>query len=110
MTDKDVKDIAVATTFVLPDGPPQKLVPSYLVKVHQPSGNKGSPRLFISLDKPGENGNFIHVKGFFTDLSEPVIVSAYQKLIAETDKKTMVEMYFPWNSIYSIQSLVYKAK
>lgn len=85
--------------------------PSYLVIFEDYAATKkGNVKKIVTLDKPDCSGNFIQAKGIFSEASEEEVVSSYQNLLTEAKKEDIVEVMIPWNRIFSVRSLVFKAK
>lgn len=101
------KDFVISATVSLPVGPPTKVIPSYLIKF-LPEGKKGIVKLFLAVEQPAFNPDFIHTKGFFTDSSEDDIVTGYREMVASATASQIMEMWIPWHSIQSVRSLVFK--
>lgn len=108
MTDKDLSVGAVGSLSI-PTGPPNKMVPSYLVKLVPDLGAKQkSYRMFIAIEQPQFNADFIHAKGFFSESSEDDIVVGYKDMVASVTSNQIVEIWLPWHTIHSVRSLVFK--
>ncbi len=100
------KDIHIASNLNIPVAMvPTK--PCYLVKM-LPEGKTAKSKLFVAVELPKFDTAFIQVKGFFFDGEESDIVTNYTVRIAEADKNTFVEMWFPVHSIANIRSLIFK--
>jgi len=105
---KDTSPVSVGIPGI-PNGPPAKMVTSYLVKILPDLGSKlKTYRMFIALDQVAFNNDFIHVKGFFSDSTEDDIVTGYKELIASATATQITEMWIPWHTIHSVKSLVFK--
>ncbi len=100
----DGKDIHVSSVNVLTSA--VALKPTYLVKL-LPEG-KAKPQLFVAIELPKFDVAYVQAKGFFYDGDEADIVTNYMAIIAETDKSVLTEMWFPWHSIKSVKSLIFK--
>ncbi len=100
----DGKDIHVSSVNSLTAPPPAK--PTYLMKF-LPEG-KAKAALFIAIELPKFDVAYVQAKGFFYDGDEADIVTNYMAIIAETDKNSLTEMWFPWHSIKSVKSLIFK--
>jgi hypothetical protein len=101
------KDIVVGSTSFIPNGPPTKQIPSYLVKMIKAS-KTDQQRFFIAVGEPNMNQSFIHVKGFFSDATEDDIVVGYKELLAAATQAQTLEMWLPWHTVQSVRSLVFK--
>lgn len=103
------KDIVIGSTMNLPSGPPTKMIPSYLVKLMPEDNKSKSGKLFLAIEQPQFNSDFIHTKGFFIEASEDDIVAGYREMVAAALQSQIVEMWLPWHSIRNVKSLVFKA-
>lgn len=103
------KDIMVGSTINIPTGPPVKVAPSYLVKISGTEGAKNkTAKLFLAIEQPQFNTDFIHTKGFFTDATEDDIVTGYREMVAAATQAQIIEMWIPWHTIQFVRSLVFK--
>ncbi len=84
--------------------------PSYLVIFEDPSSSSGATRKIITIDKPDTGSSFLQMKGFFTEVAEEEILSSYQDILTTARKEDIIEIMIPWNRIFSVRSLVFKAK
>lgn len=120
MAEKNDKDIAVGAIGAfkevissmavpgIPTGPATKVVPSYLVTLEPDLSSKKSYRLFVAVEQPVFMTDHIHTKGFFTESSEDDIVTGYKEMVATATQAQVLEMWFPWHTIHSVRSLVFK--
>lgn len=102
-------DIAISPAGLL-NRPVQSNKPSYLLTYEDGSGAKNKLKRIITLDKPETNAAYVHLKGVMTDLSEEEIISSYQEVLTSSPKESIIEVMVPWHRIYSVRSLVFKAK
>jgi hypothetical protein len=104
------KEVNPSSSLVpgIPNGPPAKVVPSYLVKILPDIGSKKTYKMFIAISEPAFNSDFIHVKGFFTESGEDVIIVGYREMVAGATAAQIIEMWIPWHTIHSVRSLVFK--
>jgi hypothetical protein len=98
-------DIAIGVTTKI-NGAAPLLKPPYLITL----GSKSAKIYFISLDKPELLNGFIQVKGIYTSGLEDDIIANYAEILAQTNKDLYVEIMFPWHTILSMRSLIFKAK
>lgn len=101
----DSKDIAIQSTFRVPDGSVSPTKPCYaVIFTVGPS--------FIALELPLMEASHIKAKGFFIKADEDNIAKNFPELISTMtkDKSNVVEMYFPWTKVHHIRNLVYKYK
>ncbi len=84
--------------------------PVYLISFEDCSGKKGSSKRMITIDKPDTLSYYVQTKGILTEASEEEILSNYQDLLTAAKKEDIIEVMIPWNRIFSIRSLVFKAK
>jgi hypothetical protein len=102
-------DIAIGPAG-LPVIAPISKKPIYLLLLDS-LGTKGKNlEKFIAIDKPELLNGFVQVKGFFSSESEDEITKTFSELLTSTKKELYVEMMFPWHRVWSIKSLVFKAK
>ncbi len=101
----DGKDIHIASNLNIPVAMTASK-PCYLVKF-LPEG-KAKGKLFVAIELPKFETTFIQAKGFFFEGEEADIVTNYAARIAEVDKSALVEMWFPWHSLASVKSLIFK--
>lgn len=101
-------DIAIGPVGIPNVAALQKKPPHLLVLTK----SKGQPDLFISLDKPVFENDFVQVKGFFVGGSstETSVSSKYVEHMSSVDKDSVVEMFFPNHRIVSIKNLIFKQK
>jgi len=92
----------------LPTGPGVKMVPSYLVKLLPDLGSKKSYRFFVAIEQPVFLTDHIHTKGFFSEAREADIITGYKEMVAAATQSQVLEMWFPWHTIHSVRSLVFK--
>lgn len=92
----------------IPTGPALKVVPSYLITLLPDLNSKKSYRLFVAVEQPVFMTDHIHTKGFFSDSSEDDIVLGYKEMVAAATQAQVLEMWFPWHTIHSVRSLVFK--
>lgn len=105
------KDILVGSPLAIPMGPPVKSIPSYLVKLLPDitAGTKTkSYRMFLAVEQPQFNADFIHTKGLFSEASEDDIITGYKEMVAAATAAQIIEMWIPWHTIHSVRSLVFK--
>ena len=102
------KDVVIQSSLRVPDGSIAPIKPCYLVAL---SPTKTVKKMFIALDLPAMETSHIKCKGIFVDATEEVVIENYIELIKTltTDKKNIVEIYFPWIKVEYIRSLVYNA-
>lgn len=103
----DDRDIVISSTVNIPSGPPNKMIPSYLVKFLPDLGSK-KYKMFVAVEQPQFNADFIHTKGFFTESSEDDIVSGYREMVAAATAAQILELWVPWHTVHSVRSLVFK--
>ncbi len=93
----------------IPVGPPAKMTPFYLVKILPELGSKSKEyKMFLAVEQPGFNSDFIHTKGFFSTYSEDDIVVGYREMVAAATAAQIIELWLPWHQIQSVRSLVFK--
>jgi hypothetical protein len=80
--------------------------PSYLITI----SNKNKQKYFVTINKPDLSASFIACQGAWIDKEEEFIISNHSQLLTSTPKELILEMFFPWHSIISIRSLIFKAK
>lgn len=105
-------DIAIGPTNRIPVNNAISNKPSYLIILDLPNKTKYTTReLFLTIDKPDYINGFITVKGFYvSELCEEDIIKRFQELLTDTKKDLLCEMTLPWHRVFSIRSLVFKAK
>jgi|ERR1035437_612338 hypothetical protein len=84
--------------------------PSYLITLEDNSGKTKSLKRFITLDKPETLNGFLQAKGIFSELSEGEISKNFVDLLTSSSRELVLDMLFPWHRIFSVRSLVFKAK
>jgi hypothetical protein len=89
--------------------PTQLNKPSYLI-TYEDGSVKNKVKRFVTTEKPDTGAAFVQMKGFLTDLSEEEIISSYQEVLTTVHKESMIELMIPWQRIFSVRSLVFKAK
>lgn len=107
------KDLVIGPQLRVPDGSVISAKPSYLITLTEKTGNSKSMQFkkFISLDLPNTtHPHFVQAKGFFCDQDEEAIIANYKQIVATIDKEKVIEIYFSASSVFSIRSLVFKAK
>jgi hypothetical protein len=82
--------------------------PSYLVTFE--GNSKGKVKKIITIEKPDVASSHVQVKGIFTELDEEDAQLSYQDILTSAPKETIVELMIPWQRIFQIRSLVFKAK
>ena len=87
-------------------GSPVSKKPCYLVTLEDRS--KKITR-FITIDKPDFMEGFVAAKGFYTDLTEEIIIKKFGEIISSTSKEQQVDIMFPSSRVLSIRSLVFNA-
>lgn len=103
------KDIAISSTLIIPNGPPVKNVPSYLVKLMPDVTSKSKAyRMFLAVEQPVFNPDYIHTKGFFIESAEDDIITGYKEMVAGATASSITEMWFPWHTVNCVRSLVFK--
>ena len=103
------RDFAVGTVG-LPQVGKVSNKPRYLIQLTSGAPTKNKPFVnFIALDKPGFEGNFISVKGFYSVESEDEIVNSFNDLITETPKEEIQDLLIPTQRVHVIRSLVFNA-
>lgn len=112
MSEKDV--LITASSMRVTDNTAISAKPAYLVslteKESQGVGKKAQAKRFIALDLPTMQPAFIQTKGFYTDADEATILVNFRQMQQEVNKEAIMEVYFPWHSVHSIRSLVFKSK
>jgi hypothetical protein len=102
------KDLVLNPQMRVPDGSVISAKPSYLITLKEKSARY---EFFVALDKPDTTRpHFVPTKGFYCDQNEDVIIANYKQLIQSIDKSKIIEIEFEASSIFSIRSLVYRAK
>lgn len=107
------KDLVIGPQLRVPDGTAISPKPSYLITLIEKNGTGKTAQFkrFISFDLPNmAHPHFVQAKGFFCDQEEDAIIANYKQIIALIDKEKMMEIYFSASSVFSIRSLVFKAK
>lgn len=107
------KDLVIGPQMRVPDGSVISAKPSYLIILTEKTGTGKSNqfRKFISLDLPNTaHPHFVQAKGFYCDQDEDSIIMNYKQIVATVDKEKIIEIYFSASSVFSIRSLVFKAK
>ncbi len=86
--------------------------PSYLIIFEDyPTGkDKNKIKKFITIEQPDTLNAFIKAKGVLSEESEEEITSSYQDLLTGSKKEDILELMVPWNRVFSVKSLVFKAK
>jgi hypothetical protein len=106
-------DIGISPAF-LPDNnkAPQRITPCYLVKVLDRNKENKTDHIkyFIATKFNQADANYGSFTGFFTGAEEEQIIANYDALIAATEATSFVEVLFPKDKIYRIQSLIYRHK
>lgn len=86
------------------------------------AGGRTAPTYLVLIENGKTKLNFVAVKyddsfvhcgkfvGFYCDKSVEEIKANYDQVIKDTDIGNFIEILFPWNKIFSIQSLVYRHK
>ena len=98
-------DILISTTTI-PNTAYTRKTPPYLVVLE-----KGKTvEYFITLDKPELSGNFVIVKGIYSNESEDEIIKSFDKLLTSTPKEAILEMIFTSGKICRIRNLIFRAK
>ena len=105
MTDKD---FAVSTVVGIPSIGAISKKPVYLISLED-SNHKKPHQKFIAIDKPDSQNGFIMVKGFFSNLTDEEIIKTFTDILTRTPKEDILDMWFPWERIISVRSLVFNA-
>lgn len=105
-------EIIVSQPVGLPLGPNNKtLLPCYLIKLLPEPGSKSKAcRLFIAIEQPQFNSDFIHTKGFYSDATEADIVGRYREIVSQAPSTDILEEWMPWHTIFNVRSLVFKTQ
>jgi hypothetical protein len=84
--------------------------PSYLLTYEDGAVAKNKVKRIVTIDKPETNSSYVHLKGVMTELSEEEIISSYQEVLTSAPKELIIEVMVPWHRVFSLRSLVFKAK
>src|ERR1700677_1213130 len=104
------KDVVITSQLRVPEGSSISAKPNHLI-TFKPEKGGAAPKRFISLDQPNmTQEGWIQVKGAFSDQNEESIASNFKTLMQSLHKDSIMEMYFPRESIQSIRNLVFRAK
>lgn len=107
-TDKDYAVTQIkADVPILQRGIAQLNKPAHLL-VFESSG-KSKVKCFITIEKPEFEGQFVHVKGIYSEVSEEEISNSFTEILTTAGKDSIIEMYFPLHRISSIKNLVFRA-
>lgn len=101
------KDYAIAATARVVSGSPILTKPVYLITFE--NVGKSKAKFFIAIEKPDFQEAFVQVKGIFSEAAEEEIINSFAEILTTAGKESILEMYFPWQRISSIRSLVFKA-
>jgi hypothetical protein len=83
--------------------------PSYLV-TYEDGATKNKIKRFVTIEKPDMGAACVQMKGFLVDSPEEEIISSYQEILTSAAREHMIEVMIPWQRIFSVRSLVFKAK
>ena len=102
-------DISVNPVALI-NKPTQSNKPCYLLTYEDGAVAKNKVKRIITIDKPETNASYIHLKGVMTDLPEEEVISSYQEVLTSAPRELIIEVMVPWHRVFSLRSLVFKAK
>jgi hypothetical protein len=102
-------DIAVNPVALI-NRPVQSNKPCYLLTYEDGAVAKNKIKRIITIDKPETNSSYVHLKGVMTELTEEEVISSYQEVLTTAPKELIIELMVPWHRVFSLRSLVFKAK
>jgi hypothetical protein len=105
-------DIAIGVSSRVPSGGVTVNKPSYLITLEQNVGKNKGVKYFITLDKPELLNGFVQTKGLFIDngMLEEEIIANYSSILVNAKKESILDILFPSQRIFSMRSLIFKAK